>query len=167
LLRRHRPTIFPIVPAICEAISNELEREEAEEKPTNGHANGNGNGSVNGNGAVHKKTARIEGLRLCISGAAPPTQAIAERFERLTGARLIEGYGLSEASPVTHANLTTEPHYGSIGLPLSDTRCRLVDVDDPTRDVPVGEPGELIISGPQVMHGYFANPHDTTQTLIK
>ena len=126
---------------------------------------GSGNGDGNGNGASIGSTARLEGLRLCISGAAPLTATVAERFERLTGARVIEGYGLSEASPVTHANPVKSPRYGSIGLPLPDTRYRVAEVDDPTRDVPVGEPGELLISGPQVMSGYFANRIDTERVL--
>jgi len=161
LLRRHRPTIFPVVPAICEAISNELEREFAAKKDGDTR-NGNGAADVAGS-----RTARIDGLRLCISGAAPLTRAVAERFEKLTGARVIEGYGLSEASPVTHANVPGKPRFGSIGPPLPDTRCRVVEIEDPTRDVPIGEPGELLISGPQVMSGYFASRGDTERVLIK
>jgi long-chain acyl-CoA synthetase len=163
LLRRHRPTIFPVVPAICEAISNELERELAAAAKKDSDVR-NGNGATS---AAGSRAARIEGLRLCISGAAPLTRAVAERFERLTGSRVIEGYGLSEASPVTHANLPGKPRFGSIGPPLPDTRCRIVEIDDPTRDVPIGEPGELLISGPQVMTGYFASRGDTERVLIK
>jgi long-chain acyl-CoA synthetase len=152
LLRRHKPSVFPIVPAICEAISNELEREDDST-------------TINGDGEI--KAPKLQGLRLCISGAAPLTQAVAERFERLTGSRVIEGYGLSEASPVTHANLPGKPRYGSIGLPLSDTRCRVADLDDPSKDVAHGDPGELLVCGPQIMSGYFANPHDTALSLFK
>jgi long-chain acyl-CoA synthetase len=161
LLQRLRPSIFPVVPAICDAISNELERENhaAPANPSDASNNGNGSGVA--------RTARLEGLRLCISGAAPLARAVAERFERLTGARVIEGYGLSEASPVTHANLPGKSRFGSIGLPLPDTRCRVVEIDDPTRDVPVGEPGEMLICGPQVMSGYFASRVDTERVLIK
>jgi long-chain acyl-CoA synthetase len=160
LLRRHKPTVFPIVPAICEALSNELEREGQK-------AEGRGQNQDPGSSALCPHPSALTGLRLCISGAAPLTQAVAERFERLTGARVIEGYGLSECSPVTHANLPGRARYGSIGLPLSDTRCRIVDLDDPSRDLPADQPGELLISGPQVMSGYFANPSETAQALIK
>jgi long-chain acyl-CoA synthetase len=138
-LRRGRPTVFPLVPAICNALSNALEKEE-EPRP-------------------------LDGLRLCISGAAPLPAAIAERFERLTGARVIEGYGLSEASPVTHANLPSKPLRGTIGLPMPDTNCKIVDADDPQHELAVGEEGELLISGPQVMKGYFANPAQTAIAL--
>ena len=160
LLRRYRPTIFPVVPAICEAISNELERERAAAAKQKQEKN-----APAADGASAAPAAKLEGLRLCISGAAPLTRAVAERFERLTGSRVIEGYGLSEASPVTHANLPGKPRFGSIGLPLPDTRCRVVDLDDPTRDVPVGDAGELLICGPQVMSGYFASRIDTERVL--
>jgi len=160
LLRRHRPTVVPIVPAICEAISNELEKQaKAEGKRQKDEGKRDGS-------AVHRASTIFHPL-LCISGAAPLTQAVAERFERLTGSRLIEGYGLSEASPVTHANLPGRCRYGSIGIPLPDTRCRVADPDDPNKDVPGGEPGELLVAGPQVMSGYFANPHETSAALFK
>ncbi|HWP40587.1 MAG TPA: AMP-binding protein, partial [Tepidisphaeraceae bacterium] len=160
LLRRHRPTVFPIVPAICEAISNELEKQaKAEGRWQKDEARRDGS-------VLYRSCTMLHPL-LCISGAAPLTQAVAERFERLTGSRVIEGYGLSEASPVTHANLPGRCRYGSIGIPLPDTRCRVADPDDPTRDVPQGEPGELLIAGPQIMSGYFANPQETAAALFK
>jgi long-chain acyl-CoA synthetase len=79
--------------------------------------------------------------------------------------QLCEGYGLSEASPVTHANLPTKPHIGTIGLPLPDTSVRVVDLNDNSRDVAPGESGEMLISGPQVMKGYFADPEQTARAL--
>lgn len=139
-LERERPTVFPTVPAICDALSNEIERRERPRLP-------------------HPP-------RVCISGAAPLPTEIAERFERLTGARVVEAYGLSESSPGTHANLLSRPRYGTIGLPMSDTRCRVVDLDDGTRDVPPGQPGEMIVSGPQVMSGYYGNPEATARALF-
>jgi long-chain acyl-CoA synthetase len=142
LLREHKPTIFPLVPAICDALSNELERDADGAAPP-----------------------PLEGLRLCLSGAAPLPEATAKRFQRLTGAQVVEGYGLTEASPVTHVNPPAKPRVGSIGLPLPDTRVRVVDLETGLRDVGPGEPGEMLISGPQVMNGYFANPEQTDLAL--
>jgi long-chain acyl-CoA synthetase len=84
----------------------------------------------------------------------------------LTGGRIIEGFGMSEASPLTHAN----PIYGtrksaSIGIPVSSTDAKIVDVETGTRDLPVGEVGEMVVRGPQVMKGYWNNPGETDQTL--
>jgi long-chain acyl-CoA synthetase len=87
----------------------------------------------------------------------------------MTGAPVIEGYGLTEASPVTHVNLLGKPRPGSIGLPMPDTRIRIVDADgDPNhpKDVKPGEAGEMYISGPQLMLGYFANPEQTRTALM-
>jgi long-chain acyl-CoA synthetase len=90
---------------------------------------------------------------------------MAQRFEALTGARIVEGYGLSEASPVTHANPLSRPRYGSVGLPMPDTLCRIVDLEDGRRDVAAGEPGELLIAGPQIMRGYYRNAEETQRVL--
>ncbi len=139
ILTQHRPTVFPLVPAICNAMSNRIE--QSDPRPV------------------------ISGLRICMSGAAPLPRDVAERFERLTGATVIEGYGLSETAPVTHANLPKQPRYGSIGLPMPDTHCQVVDLDDPAQAVPVGQPGELIISGPQVMTQYYGDPDATRKAL--
>jgi len=140
ILTQQHPSVFPLVPAICDAMSNRIERTEP--RPV------------------------ITGLRICMSGAAPLPRDVAERFERLTGATVIEGYGLSETAPVTHANLPTKPRAGSIGLPMPDTCCQVVDLDEHSpHAVPVGEPGELLISGPQVMHRYYDNPEATAQAL--
>ena len=88
--------------------------------------------------------------------------AVAEKFERITGRRLVEGYGLTETSPMTHANPSSgERETGSIGLPIPDTECRIVDLDDWTSELAPGEPGELIIAGPQVMRGYWNRPDET------
>ncbi|HEY8668597.1 MAG TPA: AMP-binding protein [Tepidisphaeraceae bacterium] len=138
-MARHRPTIFPLVPAICDALSNEIERQE------------------------HPRFG--DSLRLCISGAAPLPAPVAERFENLTGAVVIEGYGLTEAAPVTHANLPGKPRRGSIGLPLPDTRVRVVDLEDSSRDALPGQAGEMLIAGPQVMAGYFADAGNTRAAL--
>jgi long-chain acyl-CoA synthetase len=98
-------------------------------------------------------------------GAALPVE-VRERFEVLTGGRLVEGYGLTEASPVTHINPPSgSPKVGSIGLPLVDTEARIVDLDDGEREVPVGEVGEIAIRGPQVMKGYWNKPEETALVL--
>ncbi len=98
-------------------------------------------------------------LRTCVSGGAPLPVAVKQRFEEATGARLIEGYGLTETSGVA----TTNPYEGlekpgSIGQPLPGTRLRLLDKEDPSRDAPPDEPGELAVLGPQVMQGYWNRP---------
>lgn len=139
LLREKRISIFPLVPAICDALSDLI---EAEEKP-----------------------AAINQLRLCISGAAPLPQATSQRFTRLTGALVIEGYGLTEASPVTHAGVPGSQKSG-IGLPMPDTQVRVINPVSGA-DVAPGECGEMLISGPQVMSGYLGEPeqtHDALQT---
>ena len=105
-------------------------------------------------------------IKACISGSAPLLPEIKSQFENLTGSTLIEGYGLSEAPTATHCN----PVYGfnktgSIGLPLPNVDCKIVDLEKGTREVGEGEIGELIIRGPQVMAGYFNNPKETQLTL--
>lgn len=106
-------------------------------------------------------------LKACVSGAAPLPMAVAQEFERITGgAKVVEGYGLTECSPVTHANpLTGERREGSIGMPLPDTDVRLIDLDDPDRTVPQGERGELCVRGPQVMLGYWNKPEETALVI--
>jgi long-chain acyl-CoA synthetase len=102
---------------------------------------------------------------LCVSGAAPLPREVFERFEALTGGRLVEGYGLSEASPLTHCTpLFGERRPGSIGVPFPDTEARIVDL---TSGEPVGpgEEGELEVRGPQVMAGYWQRPEDSAEVL--
>jgi long-chain acyl-CoA synthetase len=87
-------------------------------------------------------------------------------FQRITGGRLVEGYGLTEASPVTHANpIGSGGRTGTIGLALPDTDCKIVDVDSETTPLGPGRPGALCISGPQVMTGYWNRPDETASTL--
>jgi long-chain acyl-CoA synthetase len=111
---------------------------------------------------------KIRSIRTCISGASPLPQEIQRRFEELTGGRLVEGYGLTEASPVTHVNPLDEPEKnrpGSIGIPISDTICRIVDAENGTNELPPFETGELVIKGPQVMSGYWKMPEETKLAL--
>src|SRR5206468_10398899 len=109
----------------------------------------------------------LRSVKACLSGAAPLPLAVAEKFASITGASVAEGYGLTETSPITHANpIEGRRKEGSIGLPIPDTDCKLVDIDDQSKEVPAGEPGELVISGPQVMLGYWNKP-DETASMIK
>jgi long-chain acyl-CoA synthetase len=105
-------------------------------------------------------------IRACFSGAAPLPVAVAEKFEATTGGRLVEGYGLTETSPVTHINPAYgKRKFGSIGLPIPDTDCKIVDLDDPEKEVGPGREGELCIAGPQVMKGYWNRPDETADMI--
>ncbi|HLW59497.1 MAG TPA: long-chain fatty acid--CoA ligase [bacterium] len=138
MIARHRPTIFPGVPAMYLAIN-------------------------------HLKDVQrynLHSIKVCVSGSAPLSGEVQAEFERLTGATVLEGYGLSEASPGTHVNPVYGQHkVGSIGLPLPDTEARIVDLDTGERELPLGESGELVIRGPQVMRGYWNAPQETAETL--
>ncbi len=107
-------------------------------------------------------------LRACISGAGPLHQPVQERFERATGAIIVEGYGLTESSPVLSAGpLTDLRTVGSIGLPFPGVEWKIMDIETGTRELPAGESGELVASGPQVMTGYLNRPEDTAGTIRK
>jgi long-chain acyl-CoA synthetase len=110
----------------------------------------------------------LRSIEACISGSAPLLTETHKKFTDLTGAKLVEGYGLTEAAPVTHCN----PLYGqgkqkmgTIGVPYPDVECRIVDSETGERDMPIGEPGELILRGPQLMDGYFNKPDESAKTL--
>ena len=108
----------------------------------------------------------LRSVKACISGAAPLPVAVSKRFAEITGgARLVEGYGLTECSPVTHANPLHAPREGSIGLPLPDTDCKIVDLEDADKIVQSGERGELCFRGPQVMLGYWNRPEETALAI--
>jgi long-chain acyl-CoA synthetase len=108
----------------------------------------------------------LSSIRICISGAGPLHAEVQERFEALTGGKVVEGFGLSEASPVTHVNpIFGTRKKGTIGLPLPDTDAKLVDLETGERDVPIGQPGELVVKGPQVMKGYWKRPDETAAVL--
>jgi long-chain acyl-CoA synthetase len=126
-IRKYNPTIFPGVPSIYALIN---------QAP-----------GVRGYG--------LSSIKVCISGAAPLPIEVKEKFEKLTQGRLVEGYGLTEASPVTHANpLTGSEKTGSIGIPIPNTDARVVDLVT-GEDMPSGRIGELLVKGPQVMDGYW------------
>jgi len=108
----------------------------------------------------------LSSLRVALSGAGPLMHEVQEQFERVTGGRIVEGYGLSEASPVTHANpIFGRRKVGSIGLPWPDTEARIVDIETGKKALLVGETGELVIRGPQVMKGYWNKPAETELAL--
>jgi len=106
-------------------------------------------------------------ISICGSGAAPLPPEVAKGFEAVTGALVFEGYGLTETSPVTHINPTSKKFrkFGSIGLPLSDTHCKIVDIDTGTKEMPIGEIGEIAIHGPQVFSGYWRKPEETENVM--
>jgi long-chain acyl-CoA synthetase len=137
---QHKPTIFCGVPAMYMALINRQDVGKNE----------------------------LNSIRVCVSGASPLPLQVQRRFEELTGGRLVEGYGLTETSPVTHVNpidRLEKNRPGSIGLPISDTEARIVDLDTGSTDLPPGSTGELVIRGPQVMLGYWNNPEETRKVL--
>lgn len=108
----------------------------------------------------------LSSITFCLSGGAPLPVEVQQQFEAVTGAKLVEGYGLTEASPVTHCNIILgERVTGSIGLPLPNTEIKIMDLETGTRELPPGEVGELCIKGPQVMQGYWNLPQETEQFL--
>ncbi len=139
LMEKYKVTLFPGVPTIYVAI-NKYVSESA-------------------------KRIDLSSVKFCLSGGAPLPVEVAEKFEELTGGKVREGYGLSESSPVTHANLAdAPPRKGSIGIPISDTLAKIVDPET-GEELPVGEPGELCVKGPQVMKGYWNRPDETRTAL--
>ncbi len=121
-------------------------------------------GMLNNPGINKTDMTSIKG---CFSGSAPLPVEVIRDFEKKTGAVIVEGFGMTESSPVTHVNPFAggKRKVGSIGLPISDTESRIVDLNDGKTDLPVGEIGELIVKGPQVMKGYKNMPEETANTL--
>jgi long-chain acyl-CoA synthetase len=111
--------------------------------------------------------ADLTSLKYCISGGAPLPAEVKAKFEAATGARVIEGYGLSESSGVVSCNpYGAEGKLGTIGQPIPGTRVRLVDKEYPTRPPPEGEPGEIVVSGPQIMKGYWNRPDADAEVFV-
>ncbi|WP_368077909.1 long-chain fatty acid--CoA ligase [Bacillus sp. NTK074B] len=137
-IKREKPTLFPGVPTMYVAITNHPSAEEY----------------------------GIRSIKLCNSGSAPMPVELLNQFEKKTGAKILEGYGLSEASPTTHCNPAfAERKPGTVGIGLPSTDYKVVDLATGTKEVPVGEIGELIIKGPQVMKGYWNLPEETSNAL--
>ncbi|HZU12395.1 MAG TPA: long-chain fatty acid--CoA ligase [Chloroflexota bacterium] len=108
---------------------------------------------------------QLGSIRVCISGAAPLDADVQHRFSGVTGARLVEGYGLTEASPVTHCNpVGTGGRVGTVGVPFPDTEAMITDPET-WEPLPVGEVGEMTVRGPQVMRGYWRRPEETAEVL--
>jgi long-chain acyl-CoA synthetase len=138
-IRSEHPTIFPGIPSMYVAINN----------------------------FPGARKYGIQSIKACISGSAPLPVEVQESFERITKGRLVEGYGVTEASPVTHANpFNGRNKVGTIGVPLPSTEAKIVDLAS-GKDVPVGQIGELAIRGPQVMKGYWNQPDDTKKVITK
>ena len=112
--------------------------------------------------------ANLTSIKGCFSGSAPLPVEVIKEFESRTGATIVEGYGLTESCPVTHINPFGEGSQrkvGSIGVPISNTYCKVVDLNDGTTAMPLGESGELLVRGPQVMKGYLNRAEATAATL--
>ena len=138
LIEEHQPSIFPAVPAMLAAL-NEVLRD---------------------------RPVQFKALRYVVSGGAPLSDEISNEFARYSGSTLVEGYGMSEASPVICTGpLDGTNRSGTIGLPLPDTVVRIVDSDDGQTILPPGEIGELVAQGPQVMLGYWRNPKATAEVI--
>jgi len=139
-IKKYKPTIFPGVPNMYVAINNFR--------------------------GVRKYG--ISSIKACMSGSEPLHVEVQEAFEKLTKGRLVEGYGLTEASPVTHANPLGDKHkIGTIGVPLPSTESKVVDLARKSKEVKRGQIGELAIRGPQVMLGYWKNPQATKDVLTE
>jgi long-chain acyl-CoA synthetase len=114
---------------------------------------------------AHTDLTSVKG---CFSGSAPLPLEVINKFQEKTGAIIVEGFGLTESSPVTHINpFNGNRKVGSIGIPIPETECKIMDLEDNTTEVPVGEAGELLIRGPQIMKGYLNKPEETAKTLTK
>jgi len=139
-LQKYKATIFPGVPALYNGINNFP--------------------------AVKEGKYDLSSIKACISGSAPLTRETKEQFEKLTGGKLVEGYGLSEAPTATHCNpLEGVNKTGSIGMPLPDVEVKIISLDDGETELPQGEIGEIVLHGPQVMKGYHNMPTETANTL--
>jgi long-chain acyl-CoA synthetase len=139
-IQKYKPTIFPGVPALYNAINNHPD--------------------------VLAGKYDLSSIKACISGSAPLMRETKEKFEAITGGKLVEGFGMSETPTATHCNpLEGENRTGSIGLPLPDVDCRIVSLDDGMTVLEPREIGELVVRGPQVMKGYHNMPTETANTL--
>jgi long-chain acyl-CoA synthetase len=139
VVKRHPPTFLPAVPPIYERLTN----------------------------AAREKGVSLEGIEIAISGAMPLSQSVITPWEESTKGYLVEGYGLSETSPVLMANPVADNRkQGTVGLPMPLTEVRVVDPDEPTKDVAPGEAGELLARGPQVFSGYWNKPEATAEVFV-
>jgi long-chain acyl-CoA synthetase len=137
-IQKQRPTLFPGAPTIYIGLLNHPDLKKYD----------------------------LSSIKACISGSAALPVEVQQKFEEVTGGKLVEGYGLSEASPVTHANFVwdIERVKGSIGVPYPDTDAKIISIET-GESIPAGEIGEIVIKGPQIMKGYWNRPEDTAETL--
>ncbi len=141
-IKKYRPTVFPGIPRLYNAINNHPD--------------------------VIAGKYDLSSIKACISGSAPLMRETKERFEKLTGGKVAEGYGLSEAPTATHCNpLLSVNKTGSIGLPFPDVDAKIISLEDGVTEMRVGEIGELALCGPQVMKGYHNMPEETAIALRK
>jgi len=139
-ISKYKATIFPGVPLLYNGINNHPD--------------------------VKAGKYDLSSIKACISGSAPLMRETKEQFESLTGGKVFEGYGLSEAPTATHCNpLLGENKTGSIGMPLADVDVKIISLDDGETEMPQGEIGEIIVNGPQVMKGYHNMPTETANSL--
>lgn len=137
-LHKYRPELFAAVPTILVAINTHPQLSKY----------------------------RLDSIKSVNCGAAPLPVEVMEQFEKKTGAVVLEGFGMSETSPGTHTNPYLGPHkHGSVGIPLPDTDSKIMDLETGERELPVGEAGEFVIRGPQVMKGYWNRPDETAMAL--
>ncbi len=110
----------------------------------------------------------LTSIKGCFSGSAPLPLDVINNFQKKTGSIIVEGFGLTESTPVTHINpFNGIRKQGSIGIPIPNTECKIVDLEDNTIEMPVGEPGELLMRGPQIMKGYLNKEEETKKTLTE
>jgi long-chain acyl-CoA synthetase len=118
--------------------------------------------------AARERGISLKSCKYCISGAMNLPDSVVELWESVSGGLLVEGYGMTESSPVALGNpFHSTRRTGTIGVPFPSTLMKVVDLDDPTVEVAAGEPGELLIKGPQVFRGYWNNPEETAKTLTE
>ncbi len=139
LIKKHKPSVFPGAPSVYSSLMQQK----------------------------NLSSYDLSCIKLCISGSAPLSTEHYKRFQEITGATIVEGYGLTEASPITHINpvFAKERKVASIGLPLPSTDARIVDTEGGSLTLPVGKLGELVIRGPQVMQAYWNKPDETASAL--
>lgn len=133
-IKKHKPAVWAAVPAMIIGINN------------------------------HPETPNYDvgSIKVIVGGSAPVPVETIRKFEEISGGRIIEGYGLSETSNVLTVNPFHRRKVGSVGIPMPDTDIKIVDLETGTKEMPVGEPGELIARGPQVMKEYWQNPEETS-----
>ncbi len=136
-INHHEPTVWAAVPAMIQGMINHPDI----------------------------ATSKISGVKLVLCGGAPLHLEVMNKFEKLSGARIIEGYGMSETSNIVSGNPTNKRKPGSVGIPWPDVDIRIVDPETGAMEMPPGEPGEIIAKGPQIMAGYWNNPEETANAL--